>query len=150
VRLPDLQFGSGRCATNRRWGNGDPQYRLAEQWGEEFTIRYLAMPHHVECCTYPAPEWIAEHVSAAPVKTIFAIQAAADIATDTPRSPVGRPPPSSRTPGTRARAGPQIRDHFERRAVRHDGDVHVTEGAAEQDQRRNADALHPLLFRIEL
>jgi uncharacterized Fe-S radical SAM superfamily protein PflX len=25
---------------------------------------------HVECCTYPVPEWIAEHVSAAPVNVM--------------------------------------------------------------------------------
>ena len=28
------------------------------------------MPNHVECCTYPLLEWIAEHVPAAPVNVM--------------------------------------------------------------------------------
>ncbi len=28
------------------------------------------MPNHVECCTYPVLEWIAEHVPAAPVNVM--------------------------------------------------------------------------------
>ena len=30
----------------------------------------LVMPNHVECCTYPVLEWIAEHVPAAPVNVM--------------------------------------------------------------------------------
>jgi putative pyruvate formate lyase activating enzyme len=28
------------------------------------------MPNHVECCTYPVLEWIAEHVPASPVNVM--------------------------------------------------------------------------------
>jgi uncharacterized Fe-S radical SAM superfamily protein PflX len=28
------------------------------------------MPDHVKCCTYPVLEWIAEHVSTAPVNVM--------------------------------------------------------------------------------
>jgi len=38
-----------------------------KEWGEDFTIRHLVMPNHVECCTYPVLNWIAEHVPTAPV-----------------------------------------------------------------------------------
>src|SRR5262249_53914392 len=31
---------------------------------------HLVMPNHVECCTYPVLEWIAERVPAAPVKVM--------------------------------------------------------------------------------
>jgi putative pyruvate formate lyase activating enzyme len=43
---------------------------LIAEWGEYFSIRHLVMPNHVECCTYPVLEWIAEHVSAAPVNVM--------------------------------------------------------------------------------
>jgi uncharacterized Fe-S radical SAM superfamily protein PflX len=33
-------------------------------------IRHLVMPNHVECCTYPVLDWIAEHVPAAPVNVM--------------------------------------------------------------------------------
>jgi putative pyruvate formate lyase activating enzyme len=36
-------------------------------WGEDFTIRHLVMPGHVECCTLPVLEWIAREMPAAPV-----------------------------------------------------------------------------------
>jgi putative pyruvate formate lyase activating enzyme len=43
---------------------------LIAEWGEDFSIRHLVMPNHVECCTYPVLEWIAEHVPAAPVNVM--------------------------------------------------------------------------------
>ena len=43
---------------------------LIAEWGEDFSIRHLVMPNHVECCTYPVLEWIAEHVAAAPVNVM--------------------------------------------------------------------------------
>ncbi len=36
-------------------------------WGEDFTIRHLVMPNHVECCTLPVLQWIAETMPDAPV-----------------------------------------------------------------------------------
>ena len=43
---------------------------LIAEWGEDFSIRHLVMPNHVECCTYPVLEWIAEHVPAVPVNVM--------------------------------------------------------------------------------
>ena len=43
---------------------------LLDGWGEDFSIRHLVMPNHVECCTYPVLEWIAERVPAAPVNVM--------------------------------------------------------------------------------
>ena len=72
VWLPDLKFGPGRCAmtlakTPRYWETVTGNIALLDEWGEDFTIRHLVMPNHVECCTYPVLEWIAERVPAAPV-----------------------------------------------------------------------------------
>src|SRR5262245_56875048 len=75
VWLPDLKFGPGRCAmtlakTPWYWETVTRNIALLKQWGEDFTIRHLIMPNHVECCTYPVLEWIAEHVPAAPVNVM--------------------------------------------------------------------------------
>lgn len=75
VWLPDLKFGPGRCSitlsrTPRYWEMVTRNIALLVEWGEDFTIRHLLMPNHVECCTYPVLEWIAEHVPAAPVNVM--------------------------------------------------------------------------------
>ena len=41
--------------------------RLIHSWGEDFTIRHLVMPDHVECCTAPVLKWVAENMPDAPV-----------------------------------------------------------------------------------
>lgn len=75
VWLPDLKFGPGRCAINlartpRYWDAVTRNIALLDEWGEDFTIRHLVMPNHVECCTYPVLEWIAEHVPTVPVNVM--------------------------------------------------------------------------------
>ncbi len=75
VWLPDFKFGPGRCAmtlakTPRYWETVTRNIALISEWGEDFTIRHLVMPNHVECCTHPVLEWIAEHVPAAPVNVM--------------------------------------------------------------------------------
>jgi putative pyruvate formate lyase activating enzyme len=75
VWLPDLKFGPGRCAislarTPRYWEIVTRNIALLDDWGEDFTIRHLVMPNHVECCTYPVREWIAVRVPAAPVNVM--------------------------------------------------------------------------------
>jgi putative pyruvate formate lyase activating enzyme len=72
VWLPDFKFGPGRCAvtlarTPRYWESVTENLRLLRDWDEDFTIRHLVMPGHVECCTQPVLEWIAREVPAAPV-----------------------------------------------------------------------------------
>jgi len=75
VWLPDLKFGPGRCAmmlakTPWYWETVTGNIALLKEWGEDFTIRHLVMPNHVECCTYPVLDWIAEHAPAAPVNVM--------------------------------------------------------------------------------
>jgi putative pyruvate formate lyase activating enzyme len=75
VWLPDFKFGPGRCAmtlakTPWYWETVTRNIAFIAEWGEDFSIRHLVMPNHVECCTYPVLEWIAEHVPAAPVNVM--------------------------------------------------------------------------------
>ena len=72
VWLPDFKFGPGRCAitlarTPRYWETITGNLALIPGWGEDFTIRHLVMPNHVECCTYPVLDWIAETMPDVPV-----------------------------------------------------------------------------------
>ena len=62
VWLPDFKFGPGRCAitlarTPRYWETVTANLALIHGWGEDFTIRRLVMPGHMECCTYPILDW---------------------------------------------------------------------------------------------
>ncbi|MCW5774303.1 MAG: hypothetical protein KIT16_21855, partial [Rhodospirillaceae bacterium] len=73
--LPDLKFGPGRCAlrlssTPRYWETVTENVLRLKEWGEDFTIRHLVMPGHVECCSYPVLEWIAANVPDAPVNIL--------------------------------------------------------------------------------
>ena len=75
VWLPDFKFGPGRCAmtlakTPRYWETVTHNIALLDLWGEDFSIRHLVMPNHVECCTYPVLDWIAQRVPAAPVNVM--------------------------------------------------------------------------------
>ena len=72
VWLPDAKFGPGRCAvtlsrTPWYWETVTANLALIHAWGEDFTIRHLVMPNHVDCCTYPILDWIAETMPGAPV-----------------------------------------------------------------------------------
>jgi hypothetical protein len=65
VWLPDFKFGPGRCAmalakTPWYWETVTRNLGLIAEWGEDYSIRHLVMPNHVECCTYPVLGWIAE------------------------------------------------------------------------------------------
>jgi len=70
--LPDFKFGPGRCAmtlakTPWYWETVTRNLALIWAWNEDFTIRHLVMPDHVECCTFPVLDWVAEHLPGAPV-----------------------------------------------------------------------------------
>jgi len=72
VWLPDLKFGPGKCGvalsrTPWYWETVTENLKLIHEWGEDFTIRHLVMPNHVECCTRPILEWIAATMPEAPV-----------------------------------------------------------------------------------
>ena len=75
VWLPDFKFGPGRCAmalakTPWYWETVTRNLALLDEWGEDFSIRHLVMPNHVECCTYPVLEWIAERIPETPVNVM--------------------------------------------------------------------------------
>ncbi|MDX1664409.1 MAG: hypothetical protein R3272_11480, partial [Candidatus Promineifilaceae bacterium] len=72
VWLPDFKFGPGRCAvklsrTPWYWETVTENLLKIYAWGEDFTIRHLVMPNHVDCCTRPVLEWLAQHMPDAPV-----------------------------------------------------------------------------------
>jgi putative pyruvate formate lyase activating enzyme len=72
VWLPDLKFGPGRCGvtlakTPWYWETVTANVKLIYDWGEDFTIRHLVMPNHVDCCTRPVLAWMAENTPRAPV-----------------------------------------------------------------------------------
>jgi putative pyruvate formate lyase activating enzyme len=72
VWLPDHKFGPGRCAielarTPRYWETVNAHLVKLRNWGEDFTIRHLVMPGHVECCTVPVLDWIAANLPGTPV-----------------------------------------------------------------------------------
>lgn len=52
------------------WNTVTSNIALLQEWGEDFTIRHLVMPNHVECCTYPVLDWISRHAPAAPVNVM--------------------------------------------------------------------------------
>jgi len=72
VWLPDFKFGPGRCAielarTGWYWETVTRNLLALRDWGEDFTIRHLVMPGHVECCTVPVLDWIAAQMPGVPV-----------------------------------------------------------------------------------
>ncbi len=92
VWLPDFKFGPGDCAkklsrTPWYWETVTRNLETIHDWGEPYTIRHLVMPNHVECCTRPVLEWIAEHLPGAPVNIMD--QFHPDTFTD-PHSPIYR------------------------------------------------------------
>lgn len=72
VWLPDLKFGNGKCAltlsrTPWYWETVTDNIKRVYEQGEDMVIRHLIMPNHVECCTKPVLEWIAENTPDVPV-----------------------------------------------------------------------------------
>jgi putative pyruvate formate lyase activating enzyme len=70
--LPDFKFGPGKCAldlsrTPWYWETITKNLKLIHEWGEDFVIRHLIMPNHVECCTKPVLEWIARNMPEVPI-----------------------------------------------------------------------------------
>jgi putative pyruvate formate lyase activating enzyme len=68
VWLPDFKFGPNKkCATTL---SRTPWYfttvarnhKLIYDWGEDFTIRHLIMPNHIDCCSKPILDWVAGEI----------------------------------------------------------------------------------------
>ncbi len=67
VWLPDLKFGSNRCSlrlarTPWYWETVTNNIKQIHNWNEDMVIRHLIMPGHVECCTKPVLEWVADNM----------------------------------------------------------------------------------------
>ncbi len=67
VWLPDFKFGNNRCAlrlarTPRYFDVVSKNHALLGKWGENFVIRHLIMPNHIECCTKVVLKWIKVHL----------------------------------------------------------------------------------------
>lgn len=68
IWLPDFKFGlDKKCATRLSrtpwyWDTITRNLKTIYDWNEDFTIRHLVMPNHVDCCTKPILEWIADNV----------------------------------------------------------------------------------------
>ncbi len=72
IWLPDLKFGNNDCArrlsrTPRYFETIYRNHRMIYDWGEDFVIRHLIMPNHVECCSKPILDWIADNILDTPV-----------------------------------------------------------------------------------
>ena len=75
VWLSDFKFGNDRCAvflsrTPWYFETVARNHKLVYDWGEDLVIRHLIMPHHVECCTKPVLDWIAENTPQALVNVM--------------------------------------------------------------------------------
>ena len=75
VWLPDFKFGNNRCAlhlarTPRYFDVVSKNHLLLKEWGEDFVIRHLVMPNHVDCCTKVVLKWIKVHIPQALVNVM--------------------------------------------------------------------------------
>jgi putative pyruvate formate lyase activating enzyme len=70
IYLPDLKFGPASATFNcGEEIGGMPDYWatvtgcIEQVWqrGERIIVRHLLMPGHLECCTYPVLQWLANH-----------------------------------------------------------------------------------------
>jgi putative pyruvate formate lyase activating enzyme len=75
VWLSDFKFGNDKCAvflarTPWYFDTVATNHKLVYEWGEDLVIRHLVMPGHVECCTKPVLEWIAQNTPRALVNVM--------------------------------------------------------------------------------
>jgi putative pyruvate formate lyase activating enzyme len=67
VWLPDFKFGPDKkCATRLSrtpwyFDTVSKNIQTIDEWGENYSIRHLVMPNHVECCSVPILDWIKEN-----------------------------------------------------------------------------------------
>lgn len=71
VHLADLKYGNDECA--RRYSKVEDYFRIATRNHvlaakvADLLVRHLMLPGHLECCTYPVLDWLAENVPDAAV-----------------------------------------------------------------------------------
>jgi putative pyruvate formate lyase activating enzyme len=74
VYLTDFKYGNDRCAeklskVKNYWEIITRNHEIAYRQGE-MIIRHLVLPNHVECCSLPVLEWIAENTPDAVVNVM--------------------------------------------------------------------------------
>lgn len=66
VYLPDFKYGNDECAERlskvKDYMRITTRNHLLAFKDAELVIRHLVMPNHVECCSKPILEWVAEHL----------------------------------------------------------------------------------------
>jgi len=67
IWLPDFKFGSNTCAiklsrTPWYFETVSKNHKLIYDWNEDFIIRHLIMPNHVDCCSKTILKWIKENI----------------------------------------------------------------------------------------
>ncbi|RLE51904.1 MAG: pyruvate formate lyase-activating protein [Candidatus Methanomethylicota archaeon] len=72
IALPDFKYGNDSCAkrlsmVDRYFEVVSRNHKMMHDYGIDMIIRHLVMPNHVECCTKPILEWIAENLPRAMV-----------------------------------------------------------------------------------
>ncbi len=71
IYLTDFKYGNDACAaelsdTPGYWDVVTRNHRIADGQGD-LVVRHLVMPTHVDCCSLPIMDWLAEHVPEAAV-----------------------------------------------------------------------------------
>ncbi len=74
VYLTDFKYGSDTCAAELSdipdyWDVVTRNHRIAGGQGD-LVVRHLVMPGHVECCSLPIMDWLANHVPEASVNVM--------------------------------------------------------------------------------
>jgi putative pyruvate formate lyase activating enzyme len=66
VYLTDFKFGNDRCAkrlsgVNNYWEIISRNHLIAYGQGE-MIVRHLVLPNHIDCCSLPVMDWIADNI----------------------------------------------------------------------------------------
>jgi len=74
IYLTDFKYGSDTCALELSdapdyWDVVTRNHCIADGQGD-LVVRHLVMPNHVDCCSLPVLDWIAEHVPDATVNVM--------------------------------------------------------------------------------
>lgn len=74
IYLTDFKYGTDACAQELShapdyWDMVTRNHRIAAGQGD-LIVRHLVMPNHVECCSLPIMEWLAEHTPEATVNVM--------------------------------------------------------------------------------
>jgi len=67
IGLPDFKYGNDDCAKRLSLVDNyfeivSRNHKIMHDYGIDMIIRHLVMPNHIECCTKPILDWIAENL----------------------------------------------------------------------------------------